>query len=325
MIPYYTIPLLFLQAMPSLIKNILPGFLIFCVFLTNHATAQNTNPFELEERIDSVLSANSKSETIKTDVKVLEDTTSQPPEKQEDLILNQNPFEVSHIPLRSSQLEEEENIVMEHETSKNNSFPFWLILFSCALLAIVISLKRSLLAKLRRSILNDNTMKALYREEKGGNSFVFMTLYFMFFINTALFISMAMAYFGIDKIPVFLMIMLGIILVYVIRHFSLYIMGLGFPVKKESSKFNFAIKLYNIIIGILLIPINLILAYGPETMIAPFVYLGLTSFIIMYILRQLRGLFISFRFINLYKFHFFIYLCACEIAPLFILVKILFK
>jgi len=69
MIPYYTIPLLFLQAMPSLIKNILPGFLIFCVFLTNYATAQNINPFELEERIDSVLSANSKSETIKTDDK----------------------------------------------------------------------------------------------------------------------------------------------------------------------------------------------------------------------------------------------------------------
>jgi hypothetical protein len=43
--------------------------------------------------------------------------------------------------------------------------------------------------------------------------------------------------------------------------------------------------------------------------------------ILFYISRQLRGLFIAMPYIFSYKFHFLLYLCTIEIAPLAVLYK----
>ena len=309
--------------MAKLFKNIWYGILFLCSVTTVQVYAQNINPFEIEGRMDSAMSVIGYTPILHSDSIIYIDTNSVSSLNQKSLSLYENPFDVSHIPLRKREFQKEEKL--ETTATKSNSFPFWMILFSCALLAIVMSLNRSVLIKIRRSILNDNMMRVLQREEKGGNSFILLTLYVIFVINTTLFISMAIKHYSPDKLPAFIVVMLGILTVLIIRHFSMFIIGLGFPVKKESSQFNFTIILFNIVVGIILIPINLMLSYGPKIMFLPMIYFGIGVMTIVFVLRQLRGLFIAFRFINYYKFHFFLYLCTCEIAPLFILVKILAK
>jgi hypothetical protein len=318
-------------------------FLLFS-FIWIHGYSQNTNPFEIEERLDSIqliFGTNSDidngNDSLPLNNIIAKEADETKPSEVQDSIKTEskteintsegNPFEVSHIPLRSSELKKQEKQLepVVAEENEGSSFPFWLILFSCALLAIVISLNRSILGDIRRSILNDNTMRLLQRQEDGGTSFILIILYLSFFINAALFVMMSLKLYGVSSLPSFLYIILGIFSVYIIRHISLYIIGKGFPVEKESSQFNFAIVLYNILIGIILIPINLLLGYGPESLNKPMIIFGIVLIIIIYGLRQLRGLFISYRFVNYYKFHFFLYLCTCEIAPLFILVKILTK
>ena len=44
-----------------------------------------------------------------------------------------------------------------------------------------------------------------------------------------------------------------------------------------------------------------------------------------YIFRSLRGLFVAGRFLAFHKFHFLLYICTVEIAPVLILIKLIFK
>jgi len=87
------------------------------------------------------------------------------------------------------------------------------------------------------------------------------------------------------------------------------------------THFSFSILLHNILLGISLIPVNLFLAFGPEGMYKSVAVIGILICVLIYLMRQFRGLVISGSVIGTHPFHFFVYLCAVEILPLFTLVK----
>ena len=235
-----------------------------------------------------------------------------------------NPFEVDHVPIRKRDIQEKrEKVKLAKKPASSNLFVFWLTLFSLIILAIVLNTQKSTLPNLFKSLTNENILKMNKREESGGTSAVYLLLYSIFFLGFSAFMYLVFA--GLELfssgIISWFYILLGLITIYLCRHIAMYILGTFFPVGKESSLYNFTIISFNLVIGLVLIPINLLLAFGPESFSNGLMYTGLIVFSLVFLLRLLRGLFIAIPYLASNTFHFLLYLCAFEIAPILLLYK----
>ena len=79
---------------------------------------------------------------------------------------------------------------------------------------------------------------------------------------------------------------------------------------------------FNILLAVILIPVNLGLAFGPDAVHGILIFLGVGSLLLLYALRQFRGVVISSDVIAENPFQFFVYLCAIEILPILVLIKL---
>ena len=253
-----------------------------------------------------------------------------------DIMLD-NPFEVSHVPYRRSELKEQAKSANTTSQSKksyrrsivhlkysSNTFIFWLVLFTLLLLAIVINVQRNVISKIVKSITNENVLKLLKREENNGLSGHYIMLYMIFFINLTCFIYlMAKYYKGFDGFNNWLVIYGAVTVTYLLRHISMAFIGNIFNISKDSSLYSFTIMSFNIFLGLVLIPVNLVVAFSPVEISSAALKVGIGLIIILLLIRLARGLLVGARFISENLFQFFIYLCTFEIAPILILLKIL--
>ena len=116
---------------------------------------------------------------------------------------------------------------------------------------------------------------------------------------------------------------MGILGVYLMRHIFILLIGKVFPFKKDSQLYGFTIQTFNIFVGIILIPFNLIIAFGPENSAVPLIYVGLVIIGILSLLRTFRGFLIASTYIQSNLFHFLLYICTFEILPILLLIKII--
>ena len=79
--------------------------------------------------------------------------------------------------------------------------------------------------------------------------------------------------------------------------------------------------MFSIALGILLIPFNLLIAYGPDDAVSGVIVLALIMIALVYAFRFIRGVFIAGRFVALHLFHFLLYICTVELAPALIVAK----
>lgn len=251
--------------------------------------------------------------------------------------ISDNPFEVSHIPYRRSELKEQASKSTAVTSSNNsnirsivnvkstsNTFIFWLVLFTLLLLAIVVNVQRSALSKVAKSITNENVLKLSKREENGGLSGHYIMMYVMFFINLTCFLYLvAKSFNGLDGFSNWLLVFGGVVVTYMIRHISMSFIGNIFDVSKDSTLYSFTIMTFNIFLGLVLIPVNLVVAFSPPEISSLAMYLGIGLILILLLIRWVRGLLIGVRFIGEHLFQFFLYLCTFEIAPILILLRIL--
>lgn len=276
----------------------------------------NSNPFEVRGRISH---QNGTADSSKTKP-VLIDSTGQSK-------VSENPFDVDHIPLRRTQTQTSTIInplkeINQVKPKVSNRFVFWIMLFSWALLAIVITNKTNLISYMIRSVFNLNMMKLTKRDEGGTMSFHYVLLYFIFIINLSIFIYLFQKqYSSKDGITIWIYCLIAIIAIYFIRHTFLYMLGKIFPIEKEISLYNYIIVVFNILLGIMIIPVNLILSYGPENLHKTFFLVGFVLIGIFLLIRYLRGLSMGVYVISLGIIPFLIYLCTAEIAPVLIMIR----
>lgn len=163
----------------NIFRNIVTIPLI-CFFISG-IYAQNTNPFEIRSRLDSVAAL-----PVDQTIESLNDT---PVSNDESILIfndslsseSANPFDVDHLPLRKSKLDAEKAKAAGTQNSntvkeQSNNFLFWILLLAAALLAIVININVSFIKLIFRSLVNMNLFKLFHREEGGGftPSFLFL-------------------------------------------------------------------------------------------------------------------------------------------------------
>jgi hypothetical protein len=154
---------------------------------------------------------------------------------------------------------------------------------------------------------------------------LYWLFYAHFFINAGFFIFLILNHFDWytnNSILILLLCILFVAGAYLLKHLTLSTVAAAFPVEKEANLYGFVTLLVNILLGLALLPINLLVAFGPESVVNIVIWIGISLVILLYGFRQLKGLFISGRLVHSYLFHFFLYLCSAEIAPLLIVGKL---
>ncbi|MCI4649889.1 DUF4271 domain-containing protein [Phaeodactylibacter sp.] len=209
--------------------------------------------------------------------------------------------------------------------SRFNRVVFITTVGSLLLLTVLITLFRAQLGRAYRAFLNDNLLNQLQREREGGGGLPYYLFYGLYMLSAGFFVFLLTEYF---EIPVaetpwisLLMCVLGIIVFWIGKHLLLTYIRLVFPVEKEIRVYNMTIVVFNLILGIALIIGNGLFAYGPDSLKTPMLYLIFAVIAGVYLFMFLRSLFSAGRFLSFHKFHFLLYICTVEIAPVLILVK----
>jgi len=241
-----------------------------------------------------------------------------------------NPFDVvqqdEQNMNRLEQLSPRRNIVKPKNSEQDN---FNFILFSSILIlfTFLFTMYRSNLLQIYRGFFNENILKLLHREQTGIVKAPYIIWYLFAFISMSAFVIQVAQHFYPLLVNGLWMnfgwILAGIAVIFITKHLGMILLGAIFPIQKEMGIYSFTLILTNIILGLLLVPLNLIIAFGPSSTYALLIYFGLAIVLLTYTYGYLRILFITSRKWARYIFHFFIYLCTVEIAPIIVLLKLI--
>lgn len=299
-------------------------FLILVFFSGFFVLAQGQdakNPFELKHRLASISAPDGISASAS------------------------NPFDVkphrqpgAAVALAENTTEEfrPSSLLPRHGNSLPNAALFWTLAGMFAFLTFCVATNRKVVGKAWRGFLSDNGLAVAQREASG---FVGLTPYFLlygsFLLNAGMFMFLLVRLFRPESFNNWLFLLICILaagVIFLSKHILLNITSWLFPVGKEVQRYNFLIVIFNCVLGLFLLPFNFLLAFSstPKDFdivsadeyrsLLAFWTLGLVT--IFYVYRAVRSAGISSKFLADNKFHFLLYLCAVEIAPVLLLVKL---
>lgn len=315
------------------------GFFIQCL------SAQQ-NPFDLKYR-----KPNPKSEIkpvspppVDTAALAIKSTPVKPPVRQDTLsnIIRQdtqtvavgsNPFEKSNIEAGDSIMtseKAEKEIITVVPTIKEARRPskgiqIFFLLLSLLFLIFIVNVERSFVRDLWKVISNENYSSLHLRNQRNTMRQILLLMgYFVFIIQAGIFLYHTLVIFNyrgtlFDNVWTCMALVL---VVYIVRHSVIGYLRWLFNNQKEMTLFSFDISIFNIMVGLVLLPINVIINFGPDSLIKPLIIIGLIVALVAYLMRQLRWMLTARQLIANSLFLFFVYLCAIEILPLWAISKL---
>lgn len=295
-------------------------FLVLLLVQNNLWAQSNTNPFELLHRMGVKPSA----------------------QPVDPAVLN-NPFDLLARPSATAMLaptvqpqavkkkREWKMPKIEFQLSANPSavlqrIDFGVTTLVLLTLAFFMTLLQGPIVKVFQAFANENAFNQIYREREGRGFRVYNLLYISFLINLGVFLFYILHHFQID-FNANLVLQLGIcvagvLIAFSLKHLVLWLIGLIFPVNREVSRYNFIMLIFGSSLGLLLGPINILLAYGPQNLHEVLIWGTISTIGLVYAFRSVRSLWLAGRIFASHQFHFLLYICTVEIAPVLTVVKL---
>jgi hypothetical protein len=219
--------------------------------------------------------------------------------------------------------------ILSSEESRYRRFLFTIVIQLFLFLTILFTLFRSVSGRIYRAFLNDNMLSQLHREQGSIVSAPYFLFYLFFFFNLGFFLFLLCWHFDVELAgrhwKSFLLLTGGAAALLGAKHLLLKLLEAALPVKRELRLYSFTIIIFSIVIGILLIPFNLLIAYGPQSAVPGVIALALGMIGLVFAFRFIRGLFIASRILGYHLFHFLLYICTVEIAPALIVAKTVYE
>ena len=211
------------------------------------------------------------------------------------------------------------------KSKASRGFQIFFLLLSLLFLIFIVNVERSFVRDLWRVISNENYSSLHHRNQRNTmRQILLMMGYTVFIIQAGLFIYNAMRVFDysgtiLDNVWTSIALVLCI---YLTRHGVINYLRWLFNNEKELTLYGFDISIFNTMVGLVLVPINVLLIFGPENIYKPLVIIGVIAIALAYMTRQLRWVLTARQLIANSLFLFFVYLCAVEILPLWAISKI---
>ncbi len=303
---------------------------ISIVLISLQLEGQITNPFNIPGRstnktpiidvgIDSTLIRQANVLDSDTTPKILSNT---PAIVNKTVPASHNPFDI-----RSQQLQPDLkptggvisilNRTKDIQSSSKDTNVIVLIysIVMLIILTLTISMDKMRFRDLMKSSLNSNYLRTLYRETKAWSNGQGILLYVFFILNAAFATWLLTLKLNSSLTQNLFLIGGTIILCYSVRHVTLWALVAIYPVGSEVGLHNFSIGIHNMVLGIFLLPFIMAIEFLPGVSYQAFLMCGGVIFLLIYSLRQAKGLMSCIGMRDFNPFYFFIYLCAIEIAP----------
>ncbi len=210
-------------------------------------------------------------------------------------------------------------------TKSSKGFQVFFVLLSLLLIIFIVNVERSFVRDLWRVISNENYSSLHHRNQRNTmRQILLMMGYTVFVMQAGLFLFLALRFFDHGgALSSTLWGCLGLVAgVYLMRHGVIRYLRWLFNNDKEMTLFGFDISIFNIMVGLILLPVNILLLFGPESIAKGLIITGTTAIVLAYFMRQLRWFLTARHLIVHSLFLFFVYLCAVEILPLWVISKL---
>jgi hypothetical protein len=148
----------------------------------------------------------------------------------------------------------------------------------------------------------------------------------LFFGTAGLFVAIALDRLNMspfDFWQTFFYASAGILIIYIVKYLFLLFFGWVFNVRESAAVYSFIVFLINKIIGVLLLPLLLLVAFSGASVSNIVITVAVCIVILLFIYRYIAVLAGVRGDLRINALHFFIYLCAVEVAPLLVIFKLL--
>ncbi len=301
--------------------------------------AQDSNPFDMEHKVSDGANWEEKLEVILPSAEKEVDTTTIM-EREENKIdpafntrqIDGNPFDIGvsdntpdEIKAAPIPAPKPRPVQTESVKSSISQFKIGISILLMVAMALISTLLRHVIVKVVEGFKSDNLLRTYFRNIGRRVTLPIFLLEIFFVVNAAFACFLVLNKLNLlHESPIFdfLKILLGFSVVIFGKHFVLYVIQEVFPIRKEVAEYNFTIVVFLSILGLILMPCNLILGFAPGPMSNISMYfIGIVTVLVLGYLA-IRALLIGSKYLSTNRFHFFMYLCTVEIAPLFILFKV---
>lgn len=164
------------------------------------------------------------------------------------------------------------------------------------------------------------------REQLQQGNLPSLLLNLFFILSASAYISFLLNYYHISDITFWLLFFysaLSLIVLYTGKFIFLSFAGWVFNVKEATDAYIFAIYLINKILGVILIPFTLIIAFSQPDIINVSITVSLSLILLLFLYRYMVSYGPVRREVNISPVHFFFYIVAFEITPLLLIYKTL--
>ena len=203
-----------------------------------------------------------------------------------------------------------------------------ILLFSFVLFVWLYATNRKRLNQVMKAFYITRLTNQSSREELSLGNRVAIFLSILFVVSFSLFLYLTAEYYGYmegNEVLFFFKILITICLAYGIKILLVRFFGFIFQNQKESGDYSLMIFLFCNILGLFLLPIVVCMAFIKDVSPLIFIYSGISVFVLLLLIRVLRGVMIGANSIRVSKFYLFLYLCTLEILPFVIIVKLFMK
>lgn len=248
--------------------------------------------------------------------------------------VSENPFNIVH---KRENNKGKRTLIKKLETKKlkfefNQSIGipkagfFWIYVLAFGMLIFISLLSRSLFSKIKETVLNYKKLKTHKREILNFYAIPLLLLFVFSLFNLAIFIFFLIRYYTsfYSNLPVSSeigILFLMLLSIYLAKHLIWFFLGKIISVEKTIENYQFLMINFYALMGLVLFPINFIIAYVPQAYVKIFLLAGIFSLLIIIAYRLYIGLILGRKYIFESFFHFLLYICTVEIAPFIILLK----
>jgi len=122
-----------------------------------------------------------------------------------------------------------------------------------------------------------------------------------------------------------IMLILGTGVIYIAKYAAVRFSGWAFRVEGITDHYLFNVFLINKVLSVTLLPFIIVLAFADKNWAMQVVFISFITSGLLLLNRYIRSWQVFGSFFQYSKFHFFMYLCASELLPLAVLMKLLVK
>lgn len=274
-------------------------------------------PSEVNEPIDPIVLPN---DPIPTPGEVL---IEEPLENPADVISVEDSISSAATEVDADQEERAEGV---DAVQKKGQSGFFFVLLGLILLLVILQRTYPRYAKqFSGALFSRNKEFRLYQEQGSRLNPLAIAMDLNFVVSASIFIFLVLRYFG--KIegsnPLLQIWVIGslLALLYFLKYATMTFIGQVFRFGHYTGFYNFDIFYTHKWVGLILLPASLTILFAVPWLTAPAIYICLALAALLILYRVSKGLVNAWPLIQHRPFHFLLYLCALEIAPIFLLFR----